>query len=108
MRTGPIFTTTGVAVTPWGHTRPDYGRGEVRTFIRDNAMMWVEDYHFIGLRYDMTVYIRTVPIDGSEKGDSLAARRLVAGPRGSTATSTRNIRTSCWGSPRTCTTTSGN
>lgn len=46
--------------TPWGDTRPDYGRGEVRSYIRDNAMMWLEDYHVDGLRYDMTLYIRSV------------------------------------------------
>lgn len=43
--------------TPWGATRPDYGRGEVRQFIRDNALMWIEDYRVDGLRMDMTVYI---------------------------------------------------
>ncbi|WP_439631674.1 alpha-amylase family glycosyl hydrolase [Gemmata sp.] len=50
--------------TPWGDTRPDYGRPEVRQFIRDNAMMWVEDYHVDGLRMDMTLYIRSVRADG--------------------------------------------
>ena len=50
--------------TPWGSTRPDYGRPEVRQFIRDNALMWVEDYHIDGLRMDMTLYIRSVRADG--------------------------------------------
>ncbi|MBA4189593.1 MAG: 1,4-alpha-glucan branching protein [Planctomycetaceae bacterium] len=50
--------------TPWGGTRPDYGRPEVRQFIRDNAMMWIEDYHVDGLRMDMTLYIRSVRADG--------------------------------------------
>jgi 1,4-alpha-glucan branching enzyme len=50
--------------TPWGDTRPDYGRPEVRQFIRDNALMWVEDYHIDGLRMDMTLYIRSVNGDG--------------------------------------------
>ncbi len=50
--------------TPWGKSRPDYGRGEVRQFIRDNAMMWLEDYHVDGLRYDMTLYMRQVRGDG--------------------------------------------
>lgn len=50
--------------TPWGNTRPDYGRPEVRQFIRDNALMWVEDYHVDGLRMDMTLYIRSVRADG--------------------------------------------
>ena len=44
--------------TPWGDTRPDYGRGPVRQFIRDNALMWLEDYRLDGLRMDMTLYIR--------------------------------------------------
>ena len=51
--------------TPWGGTRPDYGRSEVRQFIRDNALMWVEDYHVDGLRMDMTLYIRSVHADGA-------------------------------------------
>lgn len=46
--------------TPWGDTRPDYGRGEVRNYIRDNALMWLEEYRIDGLRWDMTLYIRAV------------------------------------------------
>lgn len=53
--------------TPWGDTRPDYGRGEVRSFIHDNAQMWIKDYHMDGLRYDMTLYIRS--IDGSDASE---------------------------------------
>lgn len=55
--------------TPWGDTRPDYGRSEVRQFIYDNAMMWMRDYHADGLRYDMTAYIRTISGIG---GDEIA------------------------------------
>jgi 1,4-alpha-glucan branching enzyme len=61
---GIYFYNDWRAETPWGHTRPDYGRGEVRQFIRDNAMMWLEEYHVDGLRYDMTLYIRSVRSDG--------------------------------------------
>ena len=50
--------------TPWGATRPDYGRKEVREYIRDNAMMWLGDYRVDGLRMDMTLYIRSVRADG--------------------------------------------
>lgn len=57
---GIYFYNDHRSTTPWGDTRPDYGRGEVREFIRDNAMMWFEDYHVDGLRYDMTLYIRSV------------------------------------------------
>ena len=44
--------------TPWGDTRPDYGRTEVRQYFRDNALMWIEKYHCDGLRMDATSYIR--------------------------------------------------
>jgi 1,4-alpha-glucan branching enzyme len=57
------------AVTPWGATRPDYGRGEVRTFLRNSAMTWLEEFRCDGLRFDATAYIRSV--DGT--GDPAAA-----------------------------------
>lgn len=57
---GIYFYNDYRSTTPWGDTRPDYGRGEVRSYIRDNAMMWLKDYHVDGLRYDMTLYIRAV------------------------------------------------
>ncbi|CAM4288352.1 alpha-amylase family glycosyl hydrolase [Zobellia nedashkovskayae] len=44
--------------TPWGDTRPDYGRTEVRKYIADNAIFWIEQYHCDGLRMDATSYIR--------------------------------------------------
>ena len=46
--------------TPWGDTRPNYGRGEVRQYIRDNVLMWLEEYRVDGLRWDATAYIRNV------------------------------------------------
>lgn len=57
---GIYFYNDWRSSTPWGDTRPDYGRGEVRQYIFDNAMMWLDDYHADGLRYDMTLYIRSV------------------------------------------------
>jgi len=48
------------AHTPWGHTRPDYGRGEVRQFLRDNALFWLEEFQIDGLRFDATAYMRSV------------------------------------------------
>jgi 1,4-alpha-glucan branching enzyme len=44
--------------TPWGENRPDYGRGEVRQYIRDNAMFWLEEFRIDGLRFDSTLFIR--------------------------------------------------
>lgn len=57
---GIYFYNDERSKTPWGDTRPDYGRPEVRKFLRDNAMMWLQEYRVDGLRYDATLYIRTV------------------------------------------------
>ena len=38
--------------------RPDYGRPEVRSFLKDSAMMWLQEYRVDGLRFDSTVNIR--------------------------------------------------
>ena len=46
--------------TPWGDTRPDYGRAEVVAFLQDNARQWLEEFRFDGLRWDATAYIRNV------------------------------------------------
>jgi 1,4-alpha-glucan branching enzyme len=64
---GIYFYNDHRAETPWGSTRPDYGRAEVRRFIIDNALMWLEEYHLDGLRYDSTLYIRC--IDGNEANE---------------------------------------
>jgi len=63
-RGGIYFFQDWRAETPWGHTRPDYGRGEVRQYIRDNALMWLDEFRVDGLRMDMTLYIRSVRADG--------------------------------------------
>ena len=57
---GIYFYNDSRAHTPWGETRPDYGRGEVRQYIRDNALMWLEECHADGLRWDMIVFIKSV------------------------------------------------
>ena len=58
--------------TPWGRTRPDYGRGEVRTFLRDSAMGWLEEFRCDGLRFDATLYIRTVDGNLGDPASALA------------------------------------
>jgi len=57
---GIYFYNDWRAETPWGQTRPDYGRSEVRQFIRDNAFLWLDEYRVDGLRWDATAYIRNV------------------------------------------------
>ena len=54
--------------TPWGDTRPDYGRGEVRQYIRDNALVWLELRYCDGLRWDATGWIRNVVGSNTEAG----------------------------------------
>src|SRR5689334_10807268 len=57
---GIYFYQDWRAKTPWGHTRPDYGRPEVRQYIRDNALMWLERYRADGVRWDATAFIRNL------------------------------------------------
>jgi 1,4-alpha-glucan branching enzyme len=66
-RGGIYFYNDDRAITPWGETRPDYGRGEVRQFLLDNVMMWLGDYHVDGIRFDCTQYVRTVNGTGTQE-----------------------------------------
>jgi 1,4-alpha-glucan branching enzyme len=55
---GIYFYDTARVHTPWGENRPDYGRGEVRQYIRDNVLFWLNKYRLDGLRFDSVVNIR--------------------------------------------------
>ena len=68
---GIYFYNDWRAKTPWGDTRPDYGRPRVRDFIRDNALMWLSEYNVDGLRWDMTAYIRNVHGRDGDTGSDL-------------------------------------
>ena len=57
---GIYFYNDWRSTTPWGETRPDYGRPEVRQYITDNVRMWMRDCHLDGLRVDSTINIRKV------------------------------------------------
>jgi len=57
---GIYFYNDRCSSTPWGETRPDYGRGEVRHYLCDNALMWLEEYHVDGLRWDAITYIKNI------------------------------------------------
>ncbi len=57
---GIYFYNDKRSATPWGNTRPDYGRQEVRQYIRDNALMWLNEYHIDGLRLDGTMFMRNI------------------------------------------------
>ena len=48
---GIYFYNDWRAFTDWGEkNRPHYGRPEVRAFLRDNALMWLEEYQVDGMR----------------------------------------------------------
>ena len=67
--TGGIFFYEDANVsTPWG-PRPNYGRGEVRTYLRDNAMMWLDEFRMDGLRFDGTKFMRLRDYAGPEIPD---------------------------------------
>jgi 1,4-alpha-glucan branching enzyme len=66
--------------TPWGEkNRPDYGRGEVRQFLRDNALYWLEECRADGLRFDATAYIRYVGDLGGDLPDGWSLMRWING-----------------------------
>jgi 1,4-alpha-glucan branching enzyme len=55
---GIYFYNDWRAETPWGNTRPDFGRHEVQQYILDSIRMWVHDCRVDGLRVDSTIFIR--------------------------------------------------
>jgi 1,4-alpha-glucan branching enzyme len=57
---GIYFYNDWRKTTPWGDNRPDYGRSEVRQYLRDNAVRWLEQRYCDGLRWDATGWIRNV------------------------------------------------
>jgi 1,4-alpha-glucan branching enzyme len=63
-----FYNDTPRAETPWG-ARPDFGRPEVRSYIRDNALLWLEEFRIDGLRLDATKYIRSAPEYGIDIPD---------------------------------------
>ena len=66
------------AACAWGEkNRPDFGRAEVRQYIRDNATMWLHEYRADGLRFDSTVNMRRkLDHDGNDHGDNPEAWAL--------------------------------
>jgi 1,4-alpha-glucan branching enzyme len=48
--------------TPWG-PRPNFSDGNVRAFIADNAVEWLDEYRADGLRWDSTISIRATGWD---------------------------------------------
>jgi 1,4-alpha-glucan branching enzyme len=66
---GIYFYNDPRALTDYGDNRPDFGRAEVRQFIRDNAMMWLHEYRADGLRLDSCLNIRRAAGKGQDHGE---------------------------------------
>lgn len=68
---GIYFYNDWRAETPWGNTRPDYGRQEVQQYILDNVNNWVLNCRVDGLRVDSVIYIRNVKGYNNAPGTNL-------------------------------------
>jgi 1,4-alpha-glucan branching enzyme len=72
----------GYRETPWG-PRLDYGRVEVRDYIRDNVRYWLEELHLDGLRIDATDFIKVnaegweVLKDIARAADSVSPKAII-------------------------------
>lgn len=52
-----FYDQPGLASTPWG-PRPRFDEPMVRRFVKDNVMMWLEEYRVDGFRWDSPINIR--------------------------------------------------
>lgn len=68
---GIYFYNDWRAATPWGNTRPDFGRQEVRQYILDNVRMWMHDCRVDGLRVDSTIFIRNTKGNNNDPSTDL-------------------------------------
>ena len=57
------FTMIAARTHPGARRAPIMAGAKCANIIRDNALMWFEEYHADGLRWDMIVYIKS--IDGN-------------------------------------------
>ncbi|MEZ4596240.1 MAG: alpha-amylase family glycosyl hydrolase [Chloroflexota bacterium] len=68
---GIYFYQDARSATPWGDTRPDYGRLDVREFIRDNVVQWLDEFRVDGLRWDATAWISSISGAGRRAPDAI-------------------------------------
>ena len=67
---GLFFYNDARANTPWG-PRPDFGRSEVRSYIRDSLLMFAQDYRMSGFRWDSVKYTNITDWGNNPDGWSL-------------------------------------
>ncbi|HMO51365.1 MAG TPA: alpha-amylase family glycosyl hydrolase [Kiritimatiellia bacterium] len=68
---GIYFYNDSRAYTPWGTTRPDFGRPEIYSFIRDQIMMYVQEYRVGGFRWDSVYNIINTDNGYNQQGHHL-------------------------------------
>ncbi|MGD9873771.1 MAG: alpha-amylase family glycosyl hydrolase [Kiritimatiellia bacterium] len=68
---GIYFYNDNRGYTPWGTTRPDFGRPEVYSFIRDQIMMYVQEYRIGGFRWDSVYNIINTDAGYNQQGEYL-------------------------------------
>jgi 1,4-alpha-glucan branching enzyme len=69
---GIYFYNDWRSTTPWGDTRFDYGRPEVRNYLFDCARRWLQQRFADGLRWDATGFIRNVFGHNNDPGNDIA------------------------------------
>jgi 1,4-alpha-glucan branching enzyme len=70
---GIYFYNDWKAHTDWGSTRPDYGRAEVRDYIKGQIRMFLEDYKVDGFRWDSVYNIRNASGSWNQIGSDMLA-----------------------------------
>jgi 1,4-alpha-glucan branching enzyme len=68
---GIYFYNDWKAHTDWGSTRPDYGRAEVRDYIKGQIRMFLEDYKVDGFRWDSVYNIRNASGSWNQIGSDM-------------------------------------
>jgi len=68
---GIYFYNDWRSTTAWGDTRFDYGRGEVRQYLCDNALCWLEQRFVDGLRWDSVGSIRNVKDQNNDPANDI-------------------------------------
>lgn len=92
---GIYFYNDDRARTPWGHTRPDYGRPEVRDYLHDNVDLWLRDFRVDGLRWDSTVNIRLLDY-GTEIPDGWRVMQQIMRAKGSAFMIAEDLANNPW------------
>lgn len=68
---GIYFYNDARSHTGWGDTRFDYGRGEVRQYLRDNAIRWLQQRFADGLRWDSVGSMRNLKDQNNDPANDI-------------------------------------